>query len=98
MTSTYVDGDMFVADGGALVRYVTGKSDGWDPKAPKDTVLRPAPFYSIVAGGTARPALDGGGQRVGPRDARGKKLDDLLGLGPTLMARFFERLSAHRAY
>src|SRR6516165_10032056 len=29
--------------------------------------------------GTARPALDGGGQRVGPRDARGKK----TGLNPT---------------
>ncbi len=54
MTSTYVDGDMFVSDGGAIVRYVTGKSEGWDPKAPKDTLLRAAPVYSIVAGGTAR--------------------------------------------
>jgi hypothetical protein len=54
MTSTYVDGDFFVADGGAIVRYVTGKSEGWDPQAPKDTLLRPAPFYSIVTGGTAR--------------------------------------------
>ncbi|HEV8403112.1 MAG TPA: hypothetical protein VGQ31_08765 [Candidatus Limnocylindrales bacterium] len=54
MTSTFVDGDMFVADGGAIVRYVTGKSEGWDAKAPKDTLLRPAPVYSIVAAGPAR--------------------------------------------
>ena len=32
-----------------------GKNDGWDAKAPKDTLLRPAPSYSIVAGGI-RPA------------------------------------------
>ena len=54
MTSTFVDGDMFVADGGAMVRYVAGKSEGWDAKAPKDTLLRPAPSYSLVAGGPTR--------------------------------------------
>jgi hypothetical protein len=54
MTSTYVDGDLFAADGGSLVRFVGGKSEGWDAKAPKDTLLRPAPKYSIVAAGTAR--------------------------------------------
>ena len=52
MTSTYVDGDLFAADGGQLLRFVGGKDDGWDAKAPKDTVLRPAPSYSIVAGGS----------------------------------------------
>jgi hypothetical protein len=54
MTSTYVDGDIFVADGGSLLRFVGGKNEGWDAKDPKDTLLRPAPSYSLVAGGTAR--------------------------------------------
>jgi hypothetical protein len=54
MVSTFVDGDMFVADGGAMVRYVAGKSEGWDAKAPKDSLLRSAPSYSLVAGGPTR--------------------------------------------
>ena len=54
MTSIYVDGDLFATDGGTLVRFVSGKNDGWDASAPVDTLLRPAPTYSIVAGGTAR--------------------------------------------
>ena len=41
MTSTYVDGDIFAADGGALVRFVSGKNDGWEAGAPVDTLLRP---------------------------------------------------------
>jgi hypothetical protein len=54
VTSVYVDGDLFAADGGALDRFVSGKNDGWDAAAPQDTLLRPAPTYSIVAGGTDR--------------------------------------------
>ena len=54
MTSVYVDGDLFAADGGALDRFVSGKNDGWDAAAPQDTLLRPAPTYSIVTGGTDR--------------------------------------------
>ena len=54
MTSVYVDGDLFAADGGTLVRFVSGKNEGWDAAAPADTLLRPAPTYSIVSGGTAR--------------------------------------------
>ena len=54
MTSTYVDGDVFVTDGGQLLRFVGGKAEGWDPKEPKDSSLRPAPVYSLLASGTAR--------------------------------------------
>ena len=54
MTSVYVDGDLFAVDGGTLVRFVAGKNDGWDAAAPADTLLRPAPTYSIVSGGTGR--------------------------------------------
>ena len=56
MTSTYVDGDLFATDGGSLVRFVGGKNEGWDAKDPKDTLLRPAPSYSVVASGSARRA------------------------------------------
>jgi len=54
LTSTYVDGDVFAAEDGSMLRFVGGKSEGWDAKDPKDQVLRPAPSYSIVASGTAR--------------------------------------------
>jgi hypothetical protein len=54
MSSTYVDGDLFVVDGGAIVRFVSGKDDGWDPGVPLDTLLRPPPTYSLVSGATER--------------------------------------------
>ena len=54
MTSTFVDGDLFAADTGALVRFVGGKNEGWTAKAPKDSLLRAAPSYSIIAAGPAR--------------------------------------------
>jgi hypothetical protein len=54
MTSTFVDGDVFAADAGALVRFVGGKNEGWTAKAPKDSLLRAAPVYSIIAAGPAR--------------------------------------------
>jgi hypothetical protein len=49
MVSTYVDGDFFVVDGGGLERFVSGKNEGWDAAAPPDTLLRPAPTYSLIA-------------------------------------------------
>ena len=45
MTSTYVDGDFFAADGGAIRPLRGGKNEGWNAEAPKDTLLRPAPTY-----------------------------------------------------
>ncbi len=54
MGSTFVDGDFFAIDGGAVVRFVSGKDDGWDPGAPQDALLRPAPAYTLVAGAGER--------------------------------------------
>jgi hypothetical protein len=54
ITSTYVDGDLFATDGGTMVRFVGGKDEGWEANAPKDTLVRPAPQYSIVTSGTER--------------------------------------------
>src|SRR6185312_56776 len=48
------DGDIFAATSGELLRFFSGKDDGWNAKAPKDTMLRPAPSYSIVASGSPR--------------------------------------------
>jgi serine/threonine protein phosphatase PrpC len=54
MSSTYVDGDFFAVDGGAIRRFVSGKDDGWNADAPTDTLLRPAPTYVLVAGAGER--------------------------------------------
>ena len=54
MSSTYVDGDFFAVDGGAIRRFVSGKDDGWNAEAPGDTLLRPAPTYVLVAGAGER--------------------------------------------
>jgi hypothetical protein len=54
MSSTYVDGDFFGVDGGAIRRFVSGKDDGWDADAPTDTLLRPAPTYVLVTGAGER--------------------------------------------
>jgi hypothetical protein len=56
MSSTFVDGDIFAVDGGALVRFVSGKDDGWDADAPADTLLRQPPTYSMVTGAGERRA------------------------------------------
>jgi hypothetical protein len=50
ITSLYIDGDVYMADEGALRRYTSGKGDGWDADDPKDELLRPAPAYSMLAG------------------------------------------------
>jgi hypothetical protein len=54
MTSTYVDGDIFATVDGKLLRFASGKDEGWDADTPGDTLLRPAPQYSMVASGSGR--------------------------------------------
>jgi hypothetical protein len=57
VTSLTIDGDIFIADGGAIVRFVGGKTDSWAVEAPGtarfaaqgDILLRPAPFYTLIA-------------------------------------------------
>jgi hypothetical protein len=46
----YIDGDIFMADDGALRRYTSGKGDGWDADDPGDEILRPTPSYGLLAG------------------------------------------------
>ncbi len=57
VTDLLIDGDIFVVDGGTIVRFVGGKGEGWSVQAPGtrafapdgDTLLRPAPKYTLIA-------------------------------------------------
>ena len=50
MTAMYIDGDIFVVEGGVLERFSSGKSDGWEPGDLPDTLLRPSVVATLVAG------------------------------------------------
>ena len=50
MTAMYIDGDVFITEGGLLERFTRGKSDGWEPGSPADELLRPAADLVLVAG------------------------------------------------
>ena len=52
MSSLYIDGDLFVTEDGTLERFTSGKDQGWKADAPDDSLLRPAPKYALVVGGT----------------------------------------------
>lgn len=54
MTCLYIDGDIWVAEGGAIVRFVSGRSEGWEAAPPEDAALRPAPAYRLITSGTGR--------------------------------------------
>lgn len=60
VTDLLIDGDIFVAEGGNVVRFVGGKSEGWSVQPPGytgdtpdgDTLLRTTPVYTLIASGT----------------------------------------------
>jgi hypothetical protein len=54
MTSLHIDGDLFAAESGTIVRFSGGKSDGWEGESPADTLLREAPEYTLINGGAER--------------------------------------------
>jgi hypothetical protein len=56
MTALHIDGDLFTLENGRVARFVSGKNDGWEGDPPGDTLLRPAPTYSLLAGGGERRA------------------------------------------
>jgi len=57
VTDLLIDGDLFLADGGSIARYVGGTSAGWDTQPAGytadtpdgDTLLRSAPNYTRIA-------------------------------------------------
>ncbi len=50
MTSLYIDGDLYVVEGGLLERFTAGKSGGWEPAPIGDELLRKPPVVSLVTG------------------------------------------------
>src|SRR5262249_58048656 len=54
ITDMYIDGDIWLADGGQILRLVGGKPEGWDAAAPGDKTLRGDPSYTRIASGAAR--------------------------------------------
>ena len=52
----YIDGDIWLAEAGSILRLVNGNSEGWTASAPGDDVLRAAPVYSLVTSGSPRRA------------------------------------------
>jgi hypothetical protein len=54
ITSLYIDGDIWLADGGQVLRVVNGNPAGWDATAPGDEILRKAPDYSVISSGAER--------------------------------------------
>jgi hypothetical protein len=52
ITSLYIDGDVYVADDGQIVRYLSGNRNGWKATPPGDEVLREAPRYRLLASGS----------------------------------------------
>ncbi|HVA85773.1 MAG TPA: hypothetical protein VNF73_05545, partial [Candidatus Saccharimonadales bacterium] len=54
VAAMYIDGDVYLAEGGKLARYVGGQSAGWTAGDPGDTLLRPAPQYSQLTSPAAR--------------------------------------------
>ena len=56
VTGLYIDGDIWLADGGRLLRIVNGRSEGWTAADPGDTIVRPVPRYTLVGSGSDRRA------------------------------------------
>ncbi len=54
VTDLFIDGDIWVADGGTIVRFAGGKAEGWTAAEPGDVALRPAPSYRRITSGGAR--------------------------------------------
>ena len=54
ITSLYIDGDVWLADAGGVLRVADGNSDGWDAETPDDDVLRTTPSYRLINSAAAR--------------------------------------------
>jgi hypothetical protein len=48
VTSMYIDGEVYLADGGLVERFVGGRSGDWALAAPGDDVLRPTSRYTLI--------------------------------------------------
>ncbi|HYN49142.1 MAG TPA: hypothetical protein VER83_09775 [Candidatus Nanopelagicales bacterium] len=53
-TSMYIDGEVYLADGAIVERFISGRGGDWGPDAPPDVLLRPLPAYRLIASPGAR--------------------------------------------
>jgi hypothetical protein len=49
VTSMYIDGEVYLADGGLVERFVGGRSGDWALAPPGDDALRPTRRYTLIA-------------------------------------------------
>ena len=56
VTSLYIDGDIWIADTGRILRVIGGTTESWQEGALPDGLLRPAPLISAVMSGSDRRA------------------------------------------
>ncbi len=56
ITSLYIDGDIWLADGGQVLRVVNGNAAGWEPVAPGDEIVRAEPAFTLLGSGAERRA------------------------------------------
>jgi hypothetical protein len=54
ITDLYIDGDIWVADNGQMLRLVGGKAEGWEAATPGDETLRGDPVYRLITSGSPR--------------------------------------------
>jgi hypothetical protein len=54
VTALYIDGDIWLADGGRMLRIASGGSEGWTAADPGDSVIRSVPSFRLVTSGAAR--------------------------------------------
>ena len=54
ITSMYIDGDVWLADGGEILREVGGNPAGWTASTPGDEILRDVPDYEVIGSGADR--------------------------------------------
>jgi len=54
VTSIYIDGEVYLANGGIVERFITGRGGDWGPDEPPDALLRPLPAYRLIASPGAR--------------------------------------------
>jgi hypothetical protein len=56
VTSLYIDGDIWIADGGKILRVIGGTTEGWQQAPLPDGVLRSAPVITVIMSGSDRRA------------------------------------------
>jgi hypothetical protein len=54
ITDLYIDGDIWLADTGKILRIVNGRSDGWTAADPGDEIVRPNPRFTLITSGSDR--------------------------------------------